>query len=128
MWNENTIEITSDYSTNGNKGLKITQSRSSKFIQCQFSDYPNYIGKNLKFSADISNPDFDLQLKLIQIFPSGNSQPYTMIPQGLSTHGEISTIIDNKTTDLLLRIEQINGSWITGGTFYTDNWCLEVIE
>ena len=129
LWNSNNIEITSDYVINGNKGLKITVSGSANFIGPQIDNFTNYAGKILKFSADISNPNFDVRIT----FKQYNGSMYTdtqatTIKRGSSTHAIVSATILDDTEKLWLRIESIYGEvWPVNGVFYTDNWCLEEI-
>ena len=127
-WNTNTLEITSDYVTIGNKGLKATQSGNGKFIGPQLTDASDYIGKTLKFSVDILTPNVDLKITLMQ----NNGTTYTStqstsISSGSSTHAEVSSTIESDTTMIWIRIEQSGTSWGTGEIFYTDNWCLEEV-
>lgn len=128
-WNNNIIEKTSDYAINGNNGLKITVSGNVNFIGTQITDFTNYAGKILKFSTDISNPDFDVRITLKQYDGTTYTDTQsTTVPSGLSNHVEVSATIQDNTERLWLRIENIYGqTWILDGIFFTDNWCLEEV-
>lgn len=123
-WNQNILEITTDYSINGNNGIKATQSGNAKFIEYYISDASDLRGKTLKFSADILS-EYDSCIRII-LGLSDNTLggASTTITGGSSIHGEVTTPITDNTNTISFRIEQYNSSWIDGGIVYTDNWCL----
>ena len=68
-----------------------------------------------------------MQIKIIRHTGGGLSAQSTSITGGSSTHAEVTSTIAEGTTQISIRVEQLDNSWPTDGVVFTDNWCLEEV-
>ena len=100
---------------------------ASGYIRFKLTDVSNLMGKTIKFSCDLKT-ESSLNLRLFYNIAGTYSWVGTNVPANSEDNFNVEYLVNNNVSELLFNVNYSGGSSTDDIIFYTDNWCLTVID
>lgn len=123
-----TLAYTDEWSSNGNRSLKIYSNTNNTFYFGPNSEYLGItnqcIGKTIQFTADI-NTNVPLYLRIF-IYVNGSWNAHSVLVDSLIKDACVSAEVPLDCSNIWFRIDSTRG--YEDVTVYTDNWRLIILD
>ena len=122
------LNKSNEWSSNGDYSAKvIMKSDKSGYIRFSLTDLSNLLGKTIKFSCDLKT-ESSLNLRIFYNIAGTYSWVGTSVPANSEDNFNVVYSVNNDVSQLLFDIDNVINVSTGDIIFYTDNWCLTVID
>ena len=103
------------------------KSDKSGYIRFSLTDLSNLLGKTIKFSCDLKT-EVPLKMRIFYKIGANYESVAIGIPWNAEGNFEVEYSVNNDVSQLLFDIDNVINVSTGDIIFYTDNWCLTVID
>lgn len=100
---------------------------ASGYIRFNLTDVSNLLGKTINFSCDLKT-ESSLNLRIFYNIGGTYSWVGNSVPANSEDNFNVEYLVNNNVSGLLFNVNYPGGSSTEDIIFYTDNWCLTIVD